>query len=234
MFHTFFTSARCDARSSIKGLRPRQRRLRVEGLEQRRLLSTVCWIGRYSDDWQDGRNWDSFQVPGANDTARFDVLAEQDARLTANTTVGKIQADHGSGSDREINLNGHALTTVMPTGIDVADTSIGAELGIMNSGASKILTTGHVYVGVNGHTFQSGPPNHAKLSLSSANLVVQSSGDLRVGGRNQGTVELEHANVTVEEVSLGGAAADPSQTYTIAEMTVSNSATLTVNGEAPR
>jgi len=237
MFHMFSISARRNAKFSIKGPRTRQRRLRVEPLEQRRLLSTVRWIGRHSDDWQDWQNWDSGQVPVANDTARFDAWAQGDTLLTADATVGKIQADHGSGSDREINLNGHALTTVQAIGIDVADTSqspsalVGAELGIVNSGANKTLTTGHVYVGVNGHTFQSGPPNHAKLSLSSANLVVQSSGNLRVGGRNQGTMLLNGANVTVGEVSLGGGAANPSQTYTIAEMTVSNSATLTVNGD---
>jgi RHS repeat-associated protein len=68
-------------RRSVAGSRPNRRRLLVEPLESRTLLSTVTWDGKANTyNWNDRGNWDSNAVPGATD----DVVIPA---LTGNPTI---------------------------------------------------------------------------------------------------------------------------------------------------
>lgn len=197
-------------RNRTCGIR-RDRSLRVEALEPRLLLSTdpYTWIGGISDEWQNGKNWhNGVNKPGDGDTAVFTSLGQRDPRLTEDTTVGAINAE--TGSDLDINLNGHTLETKLTAGdeygIRVNDgdlSGMGAKLEIINTGAGpKTVTTPTVIVGLLGQ----GHDRYAEMSITTSNVKLECSGDLMVGGKmNRGTLTLKHGETQAKNVMVSGA-----------------------------
>jgi len=215
-----------------------RRRLRLECLEIRRLLDTAqfTWISDDNDIWGRNGNWHGEFTPGNQDTAIFTALGDQDTiKLYDTTTVGAILAD--SGSEKTIDLNGYTLETKQSAGLKVSDMkegaglSPGAKLEITNSGGTtKTVTTSQVWVGYDGDV-QSIDPHDAELTVSSDKVKIVSSGDLRVGGKNQGTLTLEYGDTEVDDIWLGGGVKDdPKEDVIMADVTVANNATLTADG----
>ena len=64
-FKAKYGTRRSSRRSDQR--RVRQRRLIVEGLEERTLLATVSWASAVSGNWSDGTKWDTGNSPGLND-----------------------------------------------------------------------------------------------------------------------------------------------------------------------
>jgi len=86
-----------------------QSRLRVEPLEERRLLSVVAWDGEgATPDWHDPINWVGDELPGATDDAQIDASF-------AGTTIS---------SDADVDIN--SLSSEATLRIDSASFSVAA------------------------------------------------------------------------------------------------------------
>jgi hypothetical protein len=81
-----------------------RRRLLLETLEDRTLLSTVTWTGAdaaVSTNWSDAKNWSSDTIPVAGDTVIFDNNAQNDA-----STVDAAYISDGALGDLQIDWSG--------------------------------------------------------------------------------------------------------------------------------
>ena len=129
-----------------------------------------------------------------------------------------------------INLNNFNLTTdaAFVAGIDITAQGPGTGVGTLvltnTGGTPNSVSTTTVNVGYNGPTQGVGPQNQAKLSITDAEVDLIPSGNIFVGGRIGGELELQNGNIvaTSGDLYIGGAGGSSATVGTNGELTVNN------------
>ncbi len=153
--------------------RSRIRRLSLEGLESRALLSNVSWINASGGDWDTASNWSDDLVPGPNDNVTISLsstetithsLSNSDSVLSL-TTNGSTVLKITNGS---LSLGAGSSTLAGPVTV-----SSGATLSVV-AGASVLVESAVSDAGA--VTFSSGD------QVSVYNSQVSVSGSLTASG----------------------------------------------------
>ncbi|MCO6044130.1 hypothetical protein NG895_09440, partial [Aeoliella sp. ICT_H6.2] len=180
----------------------RNRRLNVEGLEDRRVLATFVWDGGGLDsNWTTADNWGSNVAPSVNDDLIFPAGAAQSTNVNdfaAGTQFGSILID-GSNynlSGNQIVLDGaitnNGLSNELALGLQVGS----ASGGIANAVGSTFTVSGAI--DTNGQMLP--------LNSSSGTLLVSGaiagSGSVTTGGNSM--VALSGDNTYTGTTTIGG------------------------------
>ena len=192
------------------------RRLRIEALEQRQLLSTVAWTGGGNDsNWDNPQNWNTQAVPAAGNDVVIDTGSSA-ATVTINTGDAESVNSLTTGGNDTLSITGGSLTVA-------ANSTLGGSLAM--TGGSLTASGEGITLTVNGSTTVSNANLSAEAgaTLSLPNLVSYSS----VTEGNGGIIEI--ASNTLEATGTGSTLAMDNLTA----LTEGNSDdTLTVEAQA--
>src|SRR5262245_43974320 len=96
-------------RTTIRGHK-RQARLIIEQLEERCLLTVVHWDGGGGNsDWNNPTNWDTDQVPTADNTAVIDLAGTFSVDLSTDVSIAGLTLGGASGT-QTLNTGTHTMT----------------------------------------------------------------------------------------------------------------------------
>ena len=182
----------------------------VEHLEDRRLLSTLTWVGDLATNgWADGTdavdtNWDTDALPNDGDTLIFPAGAGQTANVN-NTTVGNRYALQFTGGGYAITGNAIDLGTfsIVDSAAD-ADNTLSTALVAPNGLTVSVASAGHTLTLDSQFTITGGSAKDGDGTLALNGLMVATSGwSITAGVLNVGpTIEL--GDVTLDGGTLGG------------------------------
>ncbi|MGO8746956.1 MAG: hypothetical protein ACLQNE_13295, partial [Thermoguttaceae bacterium] len=152
--------------------RPSHRRLRIESLEQRQLLSAVAWTGAGGNsNWDNKLNWSTGSVPGAGDAVS--IILTSAATVTINSGDNESIGSLTTGSTDTLKITGGSLTIAGTSTLSGPLTMTGGYLEATGSG---------VDVTVNGTTTVSGASLYAEggATLNLPNLKTYTETDSTV------------------------------------------------------
>jgi autotransporter-associated beta strand protein len=169
-------------RRAKKGLQ--RRRLLLESLESRNLLTTINWLGNNSNLWGDANNWDTLTVPTAADEVQVLAGSPNTPQLDANYTVGTLS---GNG---EIDLNGNVLS------IGTLGTSSSFSGNLSNIGlGSGIRKVGNGVLTLTGASTYGGLTEVVQGTLQITSLAALGQGG---GGTSSGTTVSAGAALDIQ------------------------------------
>ncbi len=178
------------------------RRLHIEELEERRMLSVVTWINQNAGDWDDASNWSTNHVPGSADDVVIPALNFGGAVSISKLVVHDI---HSLTSDAPLVINGlDGLQLTGGAGL-IGNTPRGLlkdSAGIVINGSS--LAAADIQAGTTVTTTAAGAnlqdiTLRGILSFVDAKATVQQSLTLADGGQitvgDAGELELVEATI---------------------------------------
>ncbi|HET6249366.1 MAG TPA: CARDB domain-containing protein [Tepidisphaeraceae bacterium] len=156
----------------------------AEGLEPRRLLAAVSWVGASSGDWDTAANWSNAAIP----TAADDVTINTSPGITVTHSTGN-DAVNSITSNNPFILSGGSLTVATTVSLTKSFTIAG---GIL-SGATITGTGGELMVSPTGGVLD-GATLDSDISLpDGANLTITNG------------VTLNNANIVISAVTTSTA-----------------------------
>jgi hypothetical protein len=115
---------------------PSQRRLRIEALEQRQLLSAVTWTGGGSNsNWDNPQNWNPQAVPAAADDVVIDT-ASAAATVAINSGDAESVKSLTTGGNDTLSITGGSLTVAANSTLSGGLSMTGGSLTVSGAGAS--------------------------------------------------------------------------------------------------
>jgi hypothetical protein len=153
------SSAKARSISEIRKQRGfRVRRVGLEMLEPRRVLSTVNWTGGGDHhSWGDANNWDTHALPGATDDVKINV-------------AGPLTITHSSGNDTVLSIT----STSSQVGIDLSGGSLSASANSTINGAFTNEASLHIAAG--------GLNLNGGMTSAGGTFVVDAGGSLSLRG----------------------------------------------------
>ena len=203
----------------------RWRRLRIEHLEDRSLLTSVSWDGGgTTSNWTDRFNWVGDTVPGTTDTAVIDQTGTFTVTLDANVSVAGLQLGNVITGTQTLDASSHTLTVsgaaqVFAHGsLFFSNTQFFGNLtngGILNvslgsvSGTILNQTTGLINIGSFGFCGGTGQLTAANGLTNDGQILLRSTFECGSSGGGILTVTsgtlLNDAGATILSTGPGGA-----------------------------
>src|SRR3984885_9932063 len=188
-------------RGAIGG--PRAQWVRVEGLEDRTLLSAVSWTGTAGDNqWNTAKKWSTDAVPGSSNTVTIDAPANTVIQLTSSVSVQSISTNAELQLSGSLTVQG-GITLNGGTSIQLGDST-----GLIFDGSETLggsgtvsLTGANCYVVAQGKGTQAGA---ATLTIGSGITIDSTATSGSIGTSysfdsfiNQGIISGDGAHHTL-------------------------------------
>lgn len=165
-----------------------QRRLTLENLEGRLVLSAVDWIGPSNGSWDVASNWSTGVVPGFGDDVTIDTAAAQTVSIQSgdNITIGSLT----TGASDTLSMTGGSL--IVTSGASTLSGTLdmtGGALNVFGAGtnltADGITSIGAAGLGIGSgaSVMLAGPSVHQRgIVTLASNSRLQTAGDFTNSG----------------------------------------------------